>query len=111
MTFTSEDILQAYKKAPEYIQDFVTLDEMKNAYNKIRTGHKLHLDQAEALSIAVNAVILDLAPLDTFPALMKEMLPTLADDERTKIVEEVNNTLFRALRDWVRLEKESPIKA
>jgi len=65
-----ETIEEALKKAPEIVDDFITSETLADSFEEIRTTHKLHLDEAEQLSRALNAVFLELAPADQFPDLL-----------------------------------------
>lgn len=103
---TKEQIQTAYKQAPEYVQDFIVSEELNKAFTDIRTEHKLHLDDAGRLSLAINAVVLELAPLTSFPQLVGEALTDVSSETRSAVVSAVNEKVFEELREWARLDKE-----
>ncbi|PIR85080.1 hypothetical protein COU15_02815 [Candidatus Kaiserbacteria bacterium CG10_big_fil_rev_8_21_14_0_10_45_20] len=106
MLATKEQIQEAYQKAPEYIQDFITSEELDEMFANIRKKFSLHLDEAGQLSIAINTVALEIANLDQFPSLIKEALPSMPEIKRNEILKEVNDRIFGELREWARLDKE-----
>lgn len=103
---TKDQIQAAYQNAPDYVRDFIVSSELDEMFSDIRTKHKLHLDDAGRLSVAINAIALELAPLDTFPALVKEALTDISGEVQGAVTAEVNDRIFKELREWARLDKE-----
>jgi len=92
-----ETIEEALKKAPEIVDDFITSETLADSFEEIRTTHKLHLDEAEQLSRALNAVFLELAPADQFPDLIREALEQNSD-KFDVVLTDVNEKVFKVFR-------------
>lgn len=103
---TKEQVQTAYTSAPDYVQDFITSEELDEAFTAIRREHKLHLDDAGRLSIAINAVILEIFSLEKFPQLVQEALTDVSSEIQKAVITEVNEQIFEELREWARLDKE-----
>lgn len=103
---TKEQIQKKFEGAPEYIQDFITSEELQEIFTDLRKKYSLQLDEAGQVSVAINTVALELAPLGDFPALMKEALPNMDNMKRSILIKDVNESVFEELREWARLDKE-----
>lgn len=85
-----------YQKAPKLVKEFITSAELNQAFTEIRDEHQLHLDEAGTLSNALNAVFLELVPLEKFPELLKEVVKDEA--KRTAVLKDINEKVFVAFR-------------
>ena len=103
---TKEQIQKKFEGAPEYVQDFITSEELQEIFTDLRKKYSLQLDEAGQVSVAINAVALELAPLESFPSLMKEALPEMDGMKRSILIKDVNESVFEELREWARLDKE-----
>ena len=98
MLIPNQDQLVAkYTAAPRTVQEFVTSPELNLVFDDLRTKHQLHIDEAGALSNALNAVFLELVPLEKFPDLLKEALKG-DEAKHSAILKEINERVFTAFR-------------
>ena len=93
----TKQLAAAYKSAPSVVQEFITSPELSAVFEEIRTEYQLHIDEAGALSNALNAVFLELVPLDTFPGLLKEAIKG-DEAKHSAILKEINERVFTAFR-------------
>lgn len=103
---TKEQIQKKFEGAPEYVQDFITSEELQEIFTNLRKKYSLQLDEAGQVSVAINAIALELAPLDSFPSLMKEAVPGMDSMKRSILIKDINESVFEELREWARLDKE-----
>lgn len=94
---TQDQLAAAYEKAPSVVQEFITSPALSVAFTTIRENHKLHLDEAGALSSALNAVFLEVVPYEQFPSLLKEALEQNSG-AYDAVLKEINDTIFSAFR-------------
>ena len=99
-------IRAAYKKAPKRVQKYITSIELDHAFKEIGTTHKLHLDESGALSKALNAVFLELVPLEKFPDLLKEVLKD--NSKQAAVLKEVNEKVFVTFRKKLQEPEPEP---
>jgi hypothetical protein len=96
----SEQKIQAtFQSAPQYVQDFILSDELNDAFEELREKYALHIDEAGKISLAINAIALNLAPIASFPKLIAEALPGKPEDMRNDIANDVNTHVFASLRE------------
>lgn len=103
----AEQLRDAYQKAPPLVQEYITSPELSSTFTTIRETHKLHLDEAEQLSNALNAVFLELAPYEKFPALLKEALEQNAS-QYDAVLKAVNEDVFAEFRKKLTAPQETP---
>ncbi|MEK7613325.1 MAG: hypothetical protein AAB439_00400 [Patescibacteria group bacterium] len=94
---TNEELRNAYEKAPEMVQKYITSEGLAAAFEEIRMSNKLHLDEAGRLSQALNAVFLELRTITTFPELLRT---TLEQNSNTydAVLKAVNEKIFEPFR-------------
>lgn len=97
----------AYQKASPLVQNFITSPQLSTTFTAIREKHKLHLDEAGALSNALNAVFLEIVSFEQFPELLKEALEQ-NKDKHDVILSEVNEKVFTAFRESLKETKQAP---
>lgn len=95
---TEEEIKKAYKNAPERARDYIDSDELYDAFHVIRKTHNLHLDQAGSLALMIDAIILDLAPFEKFPTMLREALGAADDATYQAVLKDVNEKVFAMFR-------------
>ncbi len=105
---TKEEIKKAYQQAPEYIQTYIISKELADVFNTIRTAYKLHFDEAGQISIALNAVFLEVRPTAEFPDLLKVALEQNGD-KYDVVLKDINEKIFTVFREKVLTRKtETP---
>lgn len=94
----SKTLKDAYKTAPQPVRAYITSPELNSVFQTIRKNYGLHVDEAGALSNALNAVFLELVPFDKFSDLLKEALKG-SSDKHTQILGEINEKVFVVFRN------------
>ena len=108
---SSQDIARAFQTAPDYVKSYIASGALTSTFEKIRTEHKLHLDEAGKLSRSLNAVFLKLADSSEFPALLKESLEQNSgayDDVLKAVNEEIFTDFRRQLQSPPPAEEPAP---
>lgn len=105
---TIEEIEKALQQTSEIVDGFIVSETLADAFEEIRTTHKLHLDEAEQLSRALNAVFLELAPFDRFPELLREALEQNSD-KFDVVLSDVNEKVFKVFRKNLEEGKNKPV--
>lgn len=105
--FTQDQLLEAYRRAPEQIQNAFGGEIMINVVNDIKNKFRLHIDVAGNLEREIGYLMLGLiSPAEFFGALM---LSGTDEASARGIMEEVNNGIFIPLRREVAGSAKSPI--
>ena len=107
MVPTEAEIQDAFTRAPRDIQQYVDSPVVFDAFHAIRTTHKLHLDHAANLSRAIDAVVLGLRPFEELPKLLTEALPGVDTATQAQIVTDINEKIFKPLREQTRQKAEA----
>lgn len=94
---SDQELQKHYAAAPDLVKEFITSVELSTAFQEIRTHHQLHLDEAGALSRALNSVFLELNDYQKFPSLLKEALEQNSG-QYDAVLKEVNEKIFTAFR-------------
>jgi len=101
MIVDEKQLQTAYTNAPQKIRDYITSPELAGVFQELRTAHKLHLDEAGALSKALNAVFLEVTPFEKFPELLKEALGETGE-KYSGVLHDVNEKIFSVFREKMR---------
>lgn len=105
--FTQEQIVTAYRKAPEPIQDAYGGEIMVNVVNDIKARYRLHVDVAGSIERDTGYLLLGLiSPAEFFGGLM-----LLGTDEQTArgIMEEINERIFLPLKRQMSGTPSAPV--
>jgi len=94
---TLEELRPAYEKALDMVRTYIQGEELAKAFEEIRTAHKIHFDEAGKLSLALNAVFLEVRPAGEFSILLKESLEQNSD-KYGAILNDVNEKIFKVFR-------------
>lgn len=103
---SEQDLRGLYEKAPQNVRDFVVSAELLDAFDVIRTEHKLHLDEAGKLTDALVAVFLEAKPASDFPLMLKEALEQNAS-AYDAVLKAVNEKIFTAFRNTLKPATET----
>jgi hypothetical protein len=106
---TEAEIKDVYKTAPQHLKELVDSDEVYNAFHGIRETYNLHLDHAQNLAMAIDAVILEMRPFEQLGDLLSDGLRSVDENTRNKILADINTKVFIPLRD--RAKKQAEEKA
>ncbi len=101
-----EEVRKVYASAPQHLKAYIDSDELFDAFHSIREAHKLHLDHAGNLALAIDAVILGMKRFDELPILLREGLMGLDEAMREKVVKDVNDKIFMPLRELTKKHAE-----
>lgn len=106
---TETQLRAQYQNASRRVQQFITSVELDEIFKEIHNTHKLHLDEIGNLSNALNAVFLEMAPLEQFPNLLKEALEQNSD-RYDAVLKDVNEKIFVAFRKKLEEPEEPSIE-
>lgn len=95
---TRDEIKKVYDAAPEPRKKLVDSDEVYDAFHEIRKKHNLHLDHAENLALAIDAVILEIEPFEKMKDLLESGMRTVDAGTRTEILKDIDELIFKPLR-------------
>ena len=79
------------------VRTYIQGEELAKAFEEIRTVHKIHFDEAGNLSLALNAVFLEVRPAGEFSMLLKVSLEQNSD-KYGAILNDVNEKIFKVFR-------------
>ncbi|MBU6310727.1 hypothetical protein KGO06_02205 [Patescibacteria group bacterium] len=101
---TQEEISKKYSEAPPDVQALVKDPDVYDAFHLIRRTHNLHVDAAGALADLITALILGAVPLAELDAHLAEALPGVDAATREKVRADLNEHIFKPLRERKRSE-------
>jgi len=107
---TNQELQGAFQKADASVQTYIASGELDEAFEQIRTEHKLHLDEAGKLGQALNAVFLELRPMSEFPNLLREALEQNSG-AYDAVLKAVNDKIFSPFRTKLQTPSASEEKA
>lgn len=107
---TEAEVRKVYETAPKHLKEYIDSDGLFNAFHEIRRTHKLHIDQAGNLAMAIDAVVLGMKRFDELPMLLREGLAGVDDATREKVVKDVNDKVFVPLREYTKKRAEETQK-
>jgi hypothetical protein len=100
--FTAQQYLNAKKKLPQALQDFLSSDDIDAIYNGIREKHSLTLPQFASLTRAASAILIKLEPESALEAKLHQELPALQSGVLRELVEDVKDRVFKEAARRVR---------
>ncbi len=105
--FTQEQLLEAYRRAPEAIQDTYGSELMAGVINDIKTRFRLHVDVVGSIEREVGYLMLGLiSPAEFFGSLM---LSGTDEQSARGIMEEVNQRIFIPLKRRMSGVTQAPV--
>lgn len=94
----NENILrEAMGNAPTRVRSFIVSPAFTEAFDTIRTKHKLHFDEAGKIGDSLSAVFLEIVPSDQFPDLLKEALEQNSG-KFGAVLADINEQVFKPFR-------------
>lgn len=97
---TTQQIKEAYPKAPPLVQQYMNSEEYIDAFSAFRTKHNLHLDELGNIGNAVEAVFLGLVPTARFSEMLQEALEENSA-LYSAVLTDVNDMLFKPFRVYL----------
>lgn len=94
---TEQEIRDTLEKAPDTIRAYVNSATLGDAFEEIRTRHKLHLDEAGKLTDALVATFLEMRPASGFSDLLKESLEQNSG-AYAAVLADINEKIFKPFR-------------
>lgn len=109
MRYTTEQTRAAFGNLPEPIQDAIASLDTVHAIQNIAKSNQLHIDVAGKLEEEVGYMLLGLTKPTEFGNILKSELG-INDDQKNKIVGELNSQIFDALRQYLITNNEPVAK-
>lgn len=106
---TTELIKKQYQKLPQEVRDAVTASDLPSKMKTIADSHSLMLDQTGILQNEILFVMLGLEPSNNFINNISDELG-IKKDKAEKIADDVNNLIFKPIKNYLREWEESIIK-
>lgn len=93
--YQKDERLDAKKKLPKPVADFLASDTITQIYLGIIAKHKLNLRQGTIFSEAVNVTILGLESQTALETNLHQVLPELSNATLKELLEDINNRIFK----------------
>lgn len=102
MTITREQLEEKYKGLPQDVKDVVFSADVEDEVEQIGKKYELHIDQMGELMEEVELVMLGITHYSNFIPNIRERLGISDKEKIRNIADEVNEKLFRKIRESLR---------